>query len=222
MENFEMDKFLDYIRPEDNELLRDMKAYAITNNIPIIRNEMKQFLETLVMIYKPKRILEIGTAIGYSSIVMVEALRKSYKTLEGIELISLERSDEMYSKAIENINLAKLSHIIKIRHDEAEIQLKKIVNSAEKFDIIFMDAAKGQYLTFLPYCMKLLPVNGLLISDNVLQSGEVAKSRFSVPRRQRTIHQRMREYLWELNHREDLQTSIIDIADGVTLSVKLS
>ncbi len=222
MENFEMDKFLDYIRPEDNELLRDMKAYAITNNIPIIRNEMKQFLETLVMIYKPKRILEIGTAIGYSSIVMVEALRKSYKTLEGIELISLERSDEMYAKAIENINLAKLTHIIKIRHDEAEIQLKKIVNSAEKFDIIFMDAAKGQYLTFLPYCMKLLPVNGLLISDNVLQSGEVAKSRFSVPRRQRTIHQRMREYLWELNHREDLQTSIIDIADGVTLSVKLS
>lgn len=221
MDSFEMDKFLDYIRPEDNALLTEMKQYASEHYIPIVRNEMKQFLETLVMIYKPKRILEIGTAIGYSSIVMTQSLNKYYKTLDGVEIISLERSDDMYNKAIEHINKADLNKHINVIHGEAEVALKQLVENKEEFDMIFMDAAKGQYLTFLPYCMDLLKVSGLLVSDNVLQGGDVAKSRFSVARRQRTIHQRMREYLWEINHREDLQTSIIDIADGATLSVKL-
>jgi len=221
METFEMSKFLEYICPESDELIEKMDVFAKEHSIPIIRLEMKRFLETLMMIYRPKRILEIGTAIGYSSIVMMKSLEKFWGSLDGIEIITLERSDEMYRHAVKNIHEAGYEHVIKVKHNEAEIELKRLVEVGESFDMVFMDAAKGQYLTFLPYCLDLLPEKGLLVSDNVLQEGEIAKSRFSVARRQRTIHQRMREYLWELNHREDLQTSIMDIADGVTLSVKL-
>ena len=220
MESYEMDKFLDYIRPEDDELLACMRKYAKDHYVPIIKNEMKQFLETLVLIHKPKRILEIGTAIGYSSISMTNIMEK-YADLSECEIVSIERSDDMYEQAVINIAKANREDLICVHHDEAEAVLNKLVSDGQQFDMIFMDAAKGQYLTFLPNCMTLLKVEGLLVSDNVLQGGDVAKSRFSVPRRQRTIHQRMREYLWELNHRDDLQTSILDIADGATISVKL-
>lgn len=220
MESYEMDKFLEYIRPEDNELLSSMRKYAIENYVPIIKNEMKQFLETIVFMHKPYKILEIGTAIGYSSITMTNVMEK-YADLEQCLIISIERNDEMYEQAISNIIKAGHEKVIQVKHDEAEAVLQQLVDTGEQFDMVFMDAAKGQYLTFLPNCMTLLKVQGLLVSDNVLQGGDVAKSRFSVPRRQRTIHQRMREYLWELNHRDDLQTSILDIADGATISVKL-
>lgn len=220
MESYEMDKFLDYIRPEDNELLASMRKYAIDNYVPIIKNEMKQFLETLVLMHKPMRILEIGTAIGYSSICMTNIMEK-YADLSNCQIVSIERSDDMYEQAMINIEKANREDLIYVHHNEADAVLNKLVSDGEQFDMIFMDAAKGQYLTFLPNCMTLLKVQGLLVSDNVLQGGDVAKSRFSVPRRQRTIHQRMREYLWELNHRDDLQTSILDIADGATISVKL-
>jgi len=220
MISYEMDKFLDYIRPEDNEMLSNMKEYAINNYIPIIKNEMKQFLETIVFMHKPLKILEIGTAIGYSSIMMTNVMEK-YTDLDQCSIVSIERNDDMYNQAISNIEIAGRESIIHVHHNEAETVLQQLVDDSEQFDMIFMDAAKGQYLTFLPNCMTLLKVQGLLVSDNVLQGGDVAKSRFSVPRRQRTIHQRMREYLWELNHRDDLQTSILDIADGATISIKL-
>lgn len=220
MESYEMDKFLDYIRPDDNELLTSMRAYAVENYVPIIKNEMKQFLETIVLMHKPLKILEIGTAIGYSSITMTNIMAK-YSDLDKCSIVSIERSDEMYELAISNIKKADRQDVIHVHHNEAQAVLDQLVEDGEVFDMIFMDAAKGQYLTFLPNCMTLLKVDGLLVSDNVLQGGDVAKSRFSVPRRQRTIHQRMREYLYELNHRDDLQTSILDIADGATISVKL-
>ncbi len=221
MESFEMNKFLEYICPESDPLIEAMSQYAKKNYVPIIRMEMKRFLEVLVMIYRPKRILEIGTAIGYSSIVMAQSLQKFYGNLDGVEIITLERNDAMYQEAVQNVEKSEFMDTIKIQHGEAEDLLQELRKSGQVFDMVFMDAAKGQYLTFLPYCLELLKVNGLLVSDNVLQNGDIARSRFNVDRRQRTIHQRMRQYLWELNHRKDLQTSIIDIADGVTLSIKL-
>jgi len=220
MDSYETSKFLDYIRPEDDELLSELREYAIKNFIPIIKNEMKQFLETLIMIHKPKKILEIGTAIGYSSLAMIRTMAR-YDDCTNCSITSIERSDEMYKQAMINIGRAGSEQVIKVHHSEAGDVLERLANEGESYDMIFMDAAKGQYLTFLPNCMKLLKVDGLLVSDNVLQGGDVAKSRFSVARRQRTIHQRMREYLWELNHRDDLKTSILDIADGVTVSIKL-
>ena len=215
-----MNKFLDFIRVEDDELLTTMRKYAVENHVPIIKNEMKQFLETIVLMHKPLKILEIGTAIGYSSIAMTRVMEK-YADIDLCSIISIERNDIMYEQALSNIKKAGREHVIKVCHSQAEAVLKELVDDGQQFDMVFMDAAKGQYLTFLPFCLTLLKVQGLLVSDNVLQGGDVAKSRFSVPRRQRTIHQRMRQYLWELNHREDLQTSILNIADGATISIKL-
>lgn len=220
MESYEMTKFLEFISTNETELLASMRSYARSHYVPIIRSEMKQFLEILLYLHKPKRILEIGTAIGYSSILMSDVV-ESYCLKNEYEIISIERNQEMYDQAIINIEKAKKQDFIKVQLGEAEEILKQLTQENQQFDMIFMDAAKGQYLTFLPYCLKMLPVEGLLVSDNVLQGGDIAKSRFSVPRRQRTIHQRMREYLWELNHREDLKTAILDIADGATISIKL-
>lgn len=206
-------EYLHAIQKEDDSLIIDIEKYAKDNNIPIIKNEVKQLLELMLTIHKPKHILEIGTAIGYSSIIMSKYLK------DGGTITTLERSEEMIIKAKENIKEANKRSIITIIEGEAEEILKKLNKS---FDFIFMDAAKGQYITFLPYCLELLNNGGILVSDNVLQEGYIAKSRWSIPRRQRTIHQRMRKYLWEISHNPTLKTVILSIADGFTISYKLN
>lgn len=204
--------YLQAIQKEEDELLEDIQKYAVKNHVPIIKNEVIQLLKVLLTLHKPGSILEIGTAIGYSSILMSQ-----YLDAEG-KITTLERSDEMLIQAEKNIQLAHKKSVITILKGEAEEILPTLT---EQYDFIFMDAAKGQYITFLPYCLKLLKVGGLLVSDNVLQDGTIAKSKWSIPRRQRTIHGRMRAYLWELNHNEKLRTAILPIADGVTMSYKL-
>lgn len=205
-------EYLKAIEPDDDILIRKIREEAISENVPIIKSEVKNLLRWILSIHKPKKILEIGTAVAYSSIIM-----SMFIGVDG-KITTIERSETMIKKAKANINKAsKEDKIILLEGDASEI-LRSLDGT---FDMIFMDAAKGQYLTFLPDCLRLLKTGGLLISDNVLQNGMVAKSRFSVPRRQRTIHNRMREYLWELNHNSNLQTSILPVADGVTLSYKL-
>ena len=88
------------------------------------------------------------------------------------------------------------------------------------YDLIFLDAAKGQYIVMLPDLLRMLPPGGILLADNVLQDGELIRSRYITPRRQRTIHSRMREFIWEVKHSDELDTSLITIGDGVILSVK--
>lgn len=204
--------YLKAIQPEDHELISSIREEATGHYVPIIKSEVKQLLRFLITMHKPLRILEIGTAVAYSSIIMCESMG------ENGHITTIERSQDMIRRAKHNIKRAGRGHQIELLEGDAGEILKTLTGS---YDMIFMDAAKGQYLTFLPDCMRLLKVNGLLISDNVLQDGTVAKSRFNVPRRQRTIHQRMREYLWEINHHPQLQTSILPVADGVTLSYKL-
>lgn len=204
--------YLEAIEKADDNLIEELKKEALTNNVPIIKTEAKQLLEVLLSIHKPNNILEIGTAIGYSSIIMSNYIGESGR------ITTIERNKDMYNTAINNIQRANKSHIIKVINKDAKEALEEL---SEEFDFIFMDAAKGQYLTFLPHCLRLLKKGGILLSDNVLQGGFVAKSRFSIPRRQRTIHQRMREYLWTLNHMDELKTSILPISDGVTISYKL-
>lgn len=204
--------YLEAIEKVDDNLIEELKKEAIANNVPIIKTEAKQLLEVLLSIHKPNNILEIGTAIGYSSIIMSKYVGESGR------IITIERNKDMYNTAINNIQRANKSNIIKVVNKDAKEALEEL---NEEFDFIFMDAAKGQYLTFLPHCLRLLKKGGILLSDNVLQGGFVAKSRFSIPRRQRTIHQRMREYLWTLNHMDELKTSILPISDGVTISYKL-
>lgn len=203
--------YLMAIEPDDDIIIREIRNEALKNNVPIIKSEVKNLLRFLLATKRPNKILEIGTAVGYSSIIMSDFLNT------GGEIVTIERSIKMIEKAKENINKANKSHVITLLEGDASDVLPTL---EDDFDIIFMDAAKGQYLTFFPQCIRLLKTGGVLICDNVLQDGTVAKSRFSVPRRQRTIHNRMREYLWQLNHNEELQTSILPIADGVTLSYK--
>ncbi len=204
--------YLQAIQKEENELLSSIQKNAVENQVPIIKDEVKQLLKILLTMHQPSKILEIGTAIGYSSILMSQ-----YLVGQG-SITTLERSKEMILKAKNNIQLAQKGSVIKLLEGDAEEILPTLT---EQYDFIFMDAAKGQYITFLPFCLKLLKVGGLLVSDNVLQEGTIAQSRWSIPRRQRTIHGRMRTYLWELNHNESLRTAILPIADGVTMSYKL-
>ncbi|MCT4543625.1 MAG: O-methyltransferase [Vallitalea sp.] len=204
-------EYLMAIEPDENSLLNNIREDAIKKNVPIIKSEVKNLLRCMLAVKKPKMILEIGTAVAYSTIIMSDFIDESGK------IITIERSNEMIEKAKKNIKLANKEDKITLLEGDAS---KILPSLTESFDVIFMDAAKGQYLTFYPECLRLLKKDGLLISDNVLQNGMVAKSRFSIPRRQRTIHNRMRQYLWELNHNPNLQTSILPIADGVTLSYK--
>lgn len=203
--------YLKVVHPEDDEIIENIKREAINENVPIIKSEVKKFLEVILLMNQPTRILEIGTAVGYSSIIMSRHL-KSNGTIT-----TIERSKEMVVKAKQNFKKTNRDNITLLEGDAGEV-LKELVGP---YDFIFMDAAKGQYLTFLPECLRLLKKDGILISDNVLQNGMVAKSRFSIPRRQRTIHRRMREYLWEINHNDSLKTSILPIADGLTISYKI-
>jgi predicted O-methyltransferase YrrM len=163
------------------------------------------------MIKKPLRILEVGTAVGFSAILMSEYMP------EGGHITTIEKYEKRIPIARENFKRAgKEEQITLIEGDALEV-----MQSLEgPFDMIFMDAAKGQYIYYMPEAIRLLAPEGVLVSDNVLQDGDIIESRVVVERRNRTIHSRMREYLYELKHNEQLQTSILPLGDGVALSVK--
>ena len=204
----------DYIReiiPDSSGLLGQIEREAEKTDLPIISKEVARMISVLLSIKKPQKILEIGTAVGYSAILMSQYLQ------EGGQILTIERYDVMYNAAKENIQKAGLENTIYLIEKDAE---EVLPNLEDSFDVIFLDAAKGQYNNFLPHCLRLLKEDGLLIADNVLHKGTVAKLRYDVPRRQRTIHKRMRNFLWEIIHNEDLESCILPIGDGVALCHK--
>jgi len=209
--NPEIRAYLASVKPDRESKLEGLYQEAIAHNIPIIKHEMEDFLRLMVVMNRPLRILEIGTAIGYSSIIMSLAIEVPP------QIITLEKSEKMIEQAKINIQKFGFEKSITIIQGDAVQVLKTL---EEPFDMIFMDAAKGQYMNFYEETLRLLKEGGILIADNVLQEGLVAKSRFAVSRRQRTIHGRMREFLKVLSNNEDLTTSILPIADGATVSVK--
>ena len=165
------------------------------------------------MIKQPSRILEIGTAIGFSAILMSEYLP------ENGHITTIEKYEKRIPIAKENFRRAGKEEQITLMEGDA---LKVMETLRGPYDFIFMDAAKGQYIHYLPDVLRLLSDGGVLMSDNVLQDGDVIESRFAVERRNRTIHGRMREYLYELKHHPKFETSILPLGDGVALSVKKS
>ena len=172
---------------------------------------MQSFLKVFLAVQKPKRILEVGTAVGFSAILMAE-----YGVPEA-RITTIENYEKRFSAAEENFRRSGYEdRITFLKGDAAEV-MKTLEGP---YDLIFMDAAKGQYIHFLPEVLRLLRDGGVLISDNVLQDGDVIESRFAVERRNRTIHKRMREYLYTLKHHPNLLTSIIPLGDGITVSVK--
>ena len=192
-------------------MLDQIEREATADYVPIIRKEMQSFLKFLLAMKKPARILEVGTAVGFSAILMAE-----YDPVP-CQITTIENYEKRIPIARENFKRAgKEAQIALLEGDAAEV-LKTLEGS---YDFIFMDAAKGQYIHFLPEILGLLAKDGVLVSDNVLQDGDVIESRFAVTRRNRTIHKRMREYLYTLTHSEELVTAVLPVGDGITLSTR--
>lgn len=196
--------------PEE-PLLERIEAEALAARVPIIRKETQSFLKTLLVLKKPRKVLEIGTAVGFSALLMSAYLP------EGGHITTIENYEKRIPIARENFRQAGKEGEISLIQGDALAVMKELT---EAYDFIFMDAAKGQYIHYLPEAVRLLAPGGVLVSDNVLQGGDVLESRFAVERRDRTIHSRMREYLYELKHHDQLQTSILPLGDGVALSVR--
>lgn len=203
--------FINSMNPDDDGIVGMIEKEALADEVPIIRRETKEWIKTMLMIKKPARVLEVGTAVGFSSIYMSQYLT------EGAHITTIEKWEPRIEQAKINFERADVTDKITLLEGDAADILKELT---EPFDFIFMDAAKGQYIHFLPDVIRLLNKDGILISDNVLQDGEVLDSKYIVNRRNRTIHSRMREYLYTLKNHEDLETSIIPLGDGVALSVK--
>ncbi len=192
-------------------ILDEIEKEAIDTYVPIIRKEMQSFLKLILAIKKPARILEVGTAVGFSAILMAEYNQVS------CEITTIENYEKRIPIARENFKRAGKDGMITLLEGDAAEVLKTL---NEPYDFIFMDAAKGQYIHFLPEILRLLAEDGVLVSDNVLQDGDIIESRFAVTRRNRTIHKRMRDYLYELTHHENLVTSVLPIGDGITVSTR--
>ena len=203
--------FINSLDTRNSEILETIESEARAADVPIIRREMQSFLKVLLMLKRPVRVLEVGTAVGFSALLMSEYVP------EECRITTIENYEKRIPIARENFRRAgKEKQITLIEGDAAEV-LKTMDGP---YDFIFMDAAKGQYIHYLPDILRLLPPGGCLVSDNVMQDGDVIESRFAVERRNRTIHARMREYLFELKHNEALTTSIVPLGDGVAVSIK--
>lgn len=179
--------------------------------VPIIRQETAAFLKSMVACVRPMRILEVGTAVGYSALLMAQVMP------EDAHITTIEKFKPRIPKALAHFEEAGMAERITLLEGDAQEILEKLEGT---YDFIFMDAAKGQYIHWLPRILELMHPGSVLFSDNVLQDGDIIESRFAVERRNRTIHSRMREYLYELKHNEQLQTSILPLGDGVALSVR--
>jgi len=208
-----------YINSLEKELPPELLALekeAKENHVPIIKKEAQGIIRFLIKLHQPKRILEVGTAIGFSALFMSEYI-SSDATITTIEKVPMRLAE-----ADKNLSNESFPHRNKITLKKGEgLQiLQDLVREQQQYDFIFLDAAKAQYMSFLPELMKLLSPNGMLVTDNVLQDGTVTNSRYSVTRRDRTIHTRMREYLYAITHMEELETVILPVGDGVSISYK--
>lgn len=203
--------FINSLESDYPAFLSEIEKEAKKTNVPIIRTQTQSLIKLLLAMKKPMSILEVGCAIGFSALLMSEYAP------EGCRITTIEKYEKRIPIAKENFRRAGRDKNITLLEGDALDILKELDTP---FDFIFMDAAKGQYIHFLPDVLRLLPEGGILLSDNVLQDGDIIESRYAVTRRNRTIHTRMRDYLYELKHNPQLETVILPVGDGVTLSVK--
>lgn len=205
--------FIDSISGLNTPFLEELEVKAHADGIPIIRRATQSLIKFVLADLKPASILEIGTATGFSAIFMA--------TYGGnVHIDTIENYKKRINEAKQNIADAGLEEVINLIEGDAESVIEELAAKRKSYDMIFIDAAKAQYLNYLPVCKNLLRTGGILISDNVLFDGDIVLSRFAVRRRDRTIHARMREYLRTIAEDDDLVTTILPIADGMTLSVK--
>lgn len=200
-----------YIK-DDEDLLGQIYSKAIYDKVPVMRPETKEFIKTQLLIKKPMNIIEVGTAVGYSALFMSQFIA------DDARITTIELDEERVKEAEANIIKAGKKEQIQIIQGDAAEVLKTLTDSV--YDFAFVDAAKGQYINYLPDVKRIMKPEGVIISDNILQDGEVLESHFVVEKRNRTIHDRMREYLYVITHDEELATSILSVADGIAVSVK--
>ena len=204
--------YINSLEKENSPVLEEIEKEARKDGVPIIRKEMESFLRVMLSIKKPMRILELGTAVGYSAILMSEYID------EKGQIITIENYDKRIPIAKENIKKDGRENVIKLLEGDA-MEIMPTLES-DQFDFVFMDAAKAQYIHFLPEVLRLMKKDGVLITDNVLQEGDLIQSKYVVRRRDRTIHKRMREYLEVVKNHPQIETTIVPIGDGITMSVK--
>ena len=208
------ERLVTYINSLDTgntEILDQIEKEAIAAYVPIIRKEMQSFLKLLLAMQKPMRILEVGTAVGFSAILMAQYAPADCK------IVTIENYEKRIPVAKENFKRAGKDEQITLLEGDA---MQILPTLSGEFDMIFMDAAKGQYINFMPDILRLLKSGGVLVSDNVLQDGDIIESHYVVERRSRTIYKRMREYMYELTHNEGLVTAVLPVGDGITVSAK--
>ncbi len=203
--------FINSLDKGNTEFLNRLEKQAKTDGIPIIRRETQSMIKFLLGVKQPRSVLEIGTAVGFSAILMC-----TYGP-DGMNLTTIEDYDERIPAALENIKNAGMTDRIHILNGDANDILPGL---KEKYDMIFVDAAKAQYINYLPDVIRLLDEGGIMVADNCLQDGDILESKFAVERRNRTIHKRMREFLYSIKNDDRLVTSIIPSGDGMALSVK--
>ena len=204
--------FIDALEWSLPEYLMELEQEALCSQVPIIRRQMQSFLGFILRLVQPGNILEIGTAVGFSSLLISEYVPEDtgITTIEKVpaRILAAKRNFRKYGRE---------GRITLLEGDAAQV-LKELAAQGKRFDFVFMDAAKGQYMNFLPDILEMLSHPGILVTDNVLQDGDVIQSRYAVNRRDRTIHGRMREYLYQLTHSEELDTVILPVGDGITVT----
>ena len=203
--------FINSFNTDYDEVITSIRREAEENKVPIIRREAGEFIKLLLLMNKPARILEIGAAVGFSAIFMSRFLE------DGAHITTIENYPPRIEQAKKNIVRAGVQDKVTLLEGDA---LEILPELSGEYDMVFMDAAKGQYGSFFEESIKRLKPGGVLLCDNVLQDGDVLESRFAVTRRNRTIHARMRDYLYRLTHDENLETGIFNIGDGMSLSIK--
>lgn len=207
--------FFDTLRMELPEYIVALEKEALRDEVPVIRRGTRDLLRYLLRVHRPARVLEVGTAVGYSALFMKECLP------ETSHITTIEKVEMRLVRARENLQKYDKEGRIRLVEGDACEVLREMAEAGDGSDFIFMDAAKGQYLNFLPDILRILEPGGILVSDNILHDCDVLESRYAVTRRDRTIHSRMREYLYTITHHDELETICLSVGDGVTISTKI-
>ena len=204
-------QYLNKTLPESTGILKELEDYAVEYTVPIIQKEVRCFLGMLLKYKTPKNILELGTAIGYSSIFFSQYIP------DGGRIITLEREQDYYDLACENIKKSGRDKVIDVVFGDAFETVKTIDGN---FDMIFMDANKSMYKYYFDILFPMLNPGGIIVCDNILYKGMVSCDDLA-PRKQNTIISNIRDFLDFISNHPALETSIIPIGDGVSVSVKL-
>lgn len=204
--------FVNSFIKDDEGSLEEIYNEAVVRGVPVIRKASRELLKTQLLIKKPKNILEIGTAVGYSSLFM------SQYTDEECRITTIELDEQRVATARDNIKLLDKENVIEVIKGDALFVLKELPDAS--YDFLFVDAAKGQYINYYEDVLRIAKPSAVIISDNILQDGEILESHYTVEKRNRTIHDRMREYLYNITHDDRVESAILSVADGMAVTVK--